>query len=82
MKFVHFKARIYRSKNGLTGAKADKKHCICQIGRDFGTEYSSICQLADIYRIKINRWERAPLSYRKKQGDETQHLYAVSPTNL
>ena len=27
----------------------------CQLGRNFGTEYSSICQLADIYRIKINR---------------------------
>ena len=39
----------------------------CQFGRDLGTEYSSICQLADIYRIKIKRWGRAPLSYRKKQ---------------
>ena len=39
----------------------------CQLVSDFGTECSSIGQLADIYRIKVNRWGRAPLSYRKKQ---------------
>ena len=37
------------------------------MGSDLGTEYSSIDQLADIYRIKVNRWGRAPLSYKKKQ---------------